>query len=192
MLAFILTVSDGNERSFLEELYNPHSGRMYNSAYLILGSRQDAEDALQDTFIKIHNNISRFTCLSEDDLVLLIIIYTRNTARDILRRRNTALKHRQDDYFDSDGEQIFEDIPDEETDTLGTVVRRETISETARAIDELPEAQRDVIVLKYRYGMLEREIAHALGISETAVSSRMLRAKDGLRKKLAHLAQQYD
>ena len=60
MLPFLMTVTDIEKRNALEQLYNTHSVRMYNSAYRILENRQDAEDALQDTFIKIYKNIDKF------------------------------------------------------------------------------------------------------------------------------------
>lgn len=181
MLPFILTVSDTDDRAFLEELFNVHSSRMYRAAMKILENKQDAEDAVQDTFIKIYGNIDKFRVISGDELILLIIIYTRNTARDILRRRNTALRHTVSDNLSEDKEAAVYDIPDNSSDPLEIVISRESIRETAKMIDELPEAQRDVIILRYRFEMSEREISAALGISETAVSSRILRAKEKLR-----------
>lgn len=184
MLPFILTIADQTKQSYLEELFNTHSGRMLNAANRILENKQDAEDALQDTFIKIYNNIDKFMSLSGDDLILLIIIYTRNTARDILRRRNTMLKHRTELAIDPEDGTTFADIADPAADVEQIVISRETVDTTRSYIDSLPEAQRDVIIMKYRLGMKEKEIAAALGISETAVSSRVLRAKDGLRKMM--------
>ena len=185
MLPFILTIADETEQSYLESLYNSYSGRMYNSAYKILESKQDAEDALQDTFIKIYNNINTFVSLSGDDLVLLIIIYTRNTARDILRKRKVRQKHTAEKIYDDNGEELYSDIEDTSENVEEIVIRNETIRETRDYIDSLPEPQRDVIIMKYRLGMKEKEIASALGISETAVSSRILRAKDGLRRLIS-------
>jgi len=184
MLPFILTITDQSKQSYLEELFNLHSGRMYNSAYRILENRQDAEDAIQDTFIKIYRNIEKFMALSGDDLILLIVIYTRNTARDILRRRNTEKKHTAEQAVDADGELIFTDIADPDADVEEIIINRETVAQTRSYIDALPEGQRDVILMKYRLGMKEKEIALALGISETAVSSRVLRAKKGLEKMM--------
>ena len=184
MLAFILTIEDTDKQKYLEDMFNTHSGRMLSAANRILENRSDAEDALQDTFIKIYNNIEKFMSLSGDDLILLIIIYTRNTARDLLRRRNTEKRHTQEKILDSDGEEIYTDIADESANVEEIVIRKETIERTADYIDSLPEAQRDVIIMKYRLGMREKEIASVLGISETAVSSRVLRAKDGLRRMM--------
>ena len=78
----------------------------------------------------------------------------------------------------------YKDIADESANVEEIVIRKETIERTADYIDSLPEAQRDVIIMKYRLGMREKEIASVLGISETAVSSRVLRAKDGLRRMM--------
>lgn len=187
MLPFILTIGDETKQSYLEELYNTHSRRMFGSAYKILENKQDAEDALQETFIKIYKNIEKFMSLSGDDLILLIIIYTRNTARDILRKRNTEKKHTAELPTDSEGEPLFTDIIDPCADVEEIVINKERIRKTASFIDSLPEPQRDVILMKYRLGMKEREIAQILGISETAVSSRILRAKEGLRRKIGSL-----
>ncbi|MBE6703800.1 MAG: sigma-70 family RNA polymerase sigma factor [Ruminococcaceae bacterium] len=184
MLPFILTIGDETKQKALEELYNTHSIRMYNSAYKILENKHDAEDALQDTFIKIYKNIDKFMSLSGDDLILLIIIYTRNTARDIRRRKITEKKHTSEGYYDDDGESVFADISDPDANVEEIVINKERIAETRSFIDSLPTAQRDVIIMKYRLGMREKEIAKALGISETAVSSRVLRAKDSLRKMM--------
>lgn len=181
MLPFILTISESEGRDYLEELFYEHSSRMYRAAMKILENRDDAEDAVQDTFVKIHNNISKFKSLSGDELILLIIVYTRNTARDILRRRNTVLRHSAESVYDDDKEEILCEIPDPYTDTLSIVIDRENVRRTAEMIDCLPQAQKDAIILKYRYGMREKEIATALCISETAVSSRILRAKEKLR-----------
>ena len=185
MLPFILTVTDVTEQNYLEQLYNTHSGRMYSAAYKILENRQDAEDALQDTFIKIYNNIDKFMTLEGDNLILLIVIYTRNTARDILRRRNTALRHTVDSVNDTEDGFVYTDIADPNAYVEEIVINRETVDRTRSFIDSLSEPQRDVIIMKYRLGMREKEIAQALGISETAVSSRVLRAKDSLRKLMS-------
>lgn len=186
MLQFVLNDNySPSDATFLETLFNQHSSRMYRAARKILENREDAEDAVQDTFVKIYANINKFREISGDELILLIIIYTRNTARDILRRRNTALRHSAPELINDEGEPVSADIPDPCGDTLDIVISRENIKRTAELIDSLPEAQRDVIILKYRFDMREKEIASALGISETAVSSRILRAKERLRKMLA-------
>ena len=184
MLPDLLTVTTDSEREFLEALYSDYGDKMYRAAYKILENRHDAEDTVQDTFIKICENIDRFLPLSGDELTLLIIVCVRNTARDLLRRRAVALRHTVDEPTDEDGDLIPHTIPDPDGDVLDKVVRDETVRETAALIDSLPEAQRDVIVLKYRYDMREKEIARLLGISETAVSSRIMRAKERIKKQL--------
>lgn len=189
MIPFILTltVQDGlsvSDKEFLEELFNKYSAKMYYTAKKILINKEDSEDALQDTFIKIYKNIEKFRALSGDDLILLIIVYTRNAARDIQRKKNVALNRTAQAVTNSDDEEIYTDFCDPNAFVEDIVINNERILQTANYIDSLPEKQRDVIIMKYRLNMKEREIAQVLGISETAVSSRVLRAKDGLRNIL--------
>lgn len=175
MLAFILAIPDEQTRTYLECLYNKHHLRMYHSAFRILDNKQDAEDALQETFIKIQKNIEDFERLSGDDLILMIIVYTKNTARDILRRRNVQLKHMSEEL-------LCESSADDNVEEI--VINRERIQIASRCIDSLPSSQKEVIIMRYRLGMSEKKISEISGISESAVSSRIFRAKESIRKMM--------
>ena len=178
MFLFISAIEDDSERHFMESLYHNHMSRMYNTANKILNDKNDAEDAVQESLIRIYKNIDKFISLPENELCLLICIYTKNEAKRILKRRSG----RRDVslvYGDDNDEY---DIADQSPDLDEIVIRQEICDNMVTYINELPEAQRHVVILKYRYNMVEREIAESIGITEVAVGARLLRAKNRLRK----------
>lgn len=188
---FILTmlaVIDPSNGDFFGELVETYSDKVFAIAYKTLAkygqeNRSDAEDIVQETFIKIFKNIKRFYDLEREEIIPLLVIYTRNTAIDFLRKR----KHKFREiplYLGEDEEERELEIADGNPLPDELVVRKELIEQCASCIDELPEEQRAVILLKYRYGYKDREIASVLGISESAVSSRLNRARETIRKKM--------
>ena len=187
-MIFLAMFTDPTEQEFFDALVREHSGRMFSVAYELLESRgrpnrEDAFDIVQDTFIKIYKNIARFYGLGREEIIPLIVIYTRNTAKDFLKRRSNRL-HLPLFYTNDDEEETELSLPDDAPLPDEVVIRRETVDRTAAAIDALPETQRHAVLLKYRYGYTDREIAKILCISETAVSSRLNRAREALKKLL--------
>jgi len=186
---FLFTmITDPADEVFFEALVREYSGRMLSIAYDLLESRgrpnrEDARDIVQDTFIKIFRNIERFYGLGREEIIPLIVIYTRNTAKDFIKRKSNRL-HLPLFFTDDEDEETELALPDDAPLPDEIVIRRETVDRTAAAIDALPETQRHAVLLKYRYGYTDREIAKILCISETAVSSRLNRARETLKKLL--------
>ncbi len=188
---FIFTVPippDPDYGAFFEALVEEHGSRMLAVAYDLLESRgrpnrEDARDIVQDTFIKVYKNIARFYDLDREEIIPLLVIYTRNTARDFVKRKSNRL-HLPLFFTDDEEEETELPIADDAPLPDEVVIRQETVDRTAAAIDALPESQRHAVLLKYRYGYTDREIAKILCISETAVSSRLNRAREALKKLL--------
>ncbi|MBQ7929945.1 MAG: RNA polymerase sigma factor [Clostridia bacterium] len=156
------------ERTTAAEIFELHQNMMYHTAFDVLRNREDAEDAVADALVKICRNLDRFTERDEKSRKLLVQICVRNTAIDFYRKRK-----REEAVFVPDP---MEDIPEEESgdqDDLGTM-------ETYLA--QLSEEHRAVLILKYVEEMKNTEIARLLGISQTTVGTRILRAKQRLRK----------
>ncbi|MBE6710896.1 MAG: sigma-70 family RNA polymerase sigma factor [Ruminococcaceae bacterium] len=151
------------------------NGTMYRAAYEILGNRADAEDAVMDAMCRIVRNEDKFAGLADCDIRALAAIYARRTAIDIYR------KNRRKPY-------PMDDLPEEMdfTDSPEAVVTAEDSAERLlRLIGQMPPSYRDVLLLRVRYGMSDREIAETLGIHGGTVRTRMSRARTWLEKKLA-------
>ncbi len=139
------------------------------SAYLA-GSSVEAEDILQETFLKAYRNINTFQ--NQSTLYTWLYSIARNLAIDEFRKRKHE-KMRSSTPVDE-----FELAYDNET----TDNKREEIQLLRKAIAELPELLRSIVVMKTIDGMTYPEISEITGVNEQTLKNRMFRA----RKELAH------
>jgi RNA polymerase sigma-70 factor (ECF subfamily) len=147
-----------------ERLYLDHRGKVYSTAYRMVGNRADAEDLTQDVFVKVYKKIKGF----RGDSAVSTWIYriTMNTCLDFLRknRRRQAVSIDQCPEPQSGSSKLMKLIE-------GTVAT-------------LPQGYRRVFVLHDIQGLKHSEIAEALGITEGASKSQLHRARAQLRQKL--------
>lgn len=188
ILLTLITTLDRINGDFLEELMLKYSDKLYSIAYSMLRewgkeSSEDAEDLVQETFLKVYMNIGRFNGLSEEDTIKLLVVYTKNTVKDYLKRAEHRYK-KLSLVYEEEGEEKIYDIPDTGPTPEEFVIKMETVKNTAGYIDRLTEEQRQVILLKYQYGYRNKEIAQVLCIPVTNVSSRLDRAKSALKKMM--------
>lgn len=177
----IIAALDPINGDLFDELFTQHKDRVYVIAKGYVKLREDAEDIVQDTFIKVYRNIGIFYDLSREEIIAWIVICTQNTAIDYLRKQKRRIKAVSINY-DDDGEEKEYDIPDVGPLPEEMIINKDLAKRLGEYIDLLPDSQRHVIIYKYYYHMKDKAIAKVLGISETAVSSRLNRAKDKLRK----------
>lgn len=187
-LLTLLTAIDPINGDFFENLVDEHSDKLFSVAYNTLSkygkaNREDAEDLVQETFIKVFRNIKRFYNLDREEIIGLLVIYTKYTVIDFLRKKQHKFKN-VPLQFDEDGEDLEIQIADPAPLPDEIVIQNDLIERCAACIDALPESQRAVIMLKYHYGYKDKEIAAVLGISESSVSSRLNRARYTLRKMM--------
>ncbi|MFZ5517453.1 MAG: RNA polymerase sigma factor [Candidatus Zhuqueibacterota bacterium] len=162
-------------------IFDQYQHLVYNISYRMTGNREDAEDATQDVFLRIHRSINRF----RGDAKLSSWVYriAVNTCLNRERRKKLASWVSLDFLMQEEPESqpLSEETPD----------RHMEISETERliqqAIQSLPARQKTAIVL-HRYENLSYEdIAGVMEISLSAVESLLHRAKENLSQKLLSL-----
>ena len=163
----LMCADDATAPRAFEIIYDRHSRPAYSLAYRILGSRGPAEDAVQEAFLTVWRNRSRY--LPERGSVrawLLAIVHARSI--DVLRRNAVHLK-RQTAVED------FKEPPDADAE----VIRREEANEVREALAELSAREQRVIVLAFFGGYTHREIAELLEEPLGTVKGRM---RHGLQK----------
>ena len=145
-------------------LFDTYADDAFRLAYTYLGSRPDAEDVVQDVFVKLIRSDITITKGKEKSYILTM---TANKCRDFLKSGNYVFQAPFDDAVE-----VGPDIEIDEEDT-----------EMYEAVSELPEKLRVAIHLHYYEGYSLNEIAKILDIAPSAVSMRLTRAKEILRKK---------
>ena len=174
------------DRQAFASFVDAYSGYIYRVALKILGNPQDAEEVLQNTFLKIFEKINTFESRSAFSTWVYRIAV--NEALMLLRRQKPAAEN-ETDSLDA-REQSLEELRPQlfvdwcclpEDSLLGNELR-EILD---RAIQQLPETLRLVFLLRDVEGLSVRETAQVLEISESAVKTRLLRARLKLRELLS-------
>jgi RNA polymerase sigma-70 factor (ECF subfamily) len=180
MLPIILAIKDDDDRLLVEKIYETYEKHMYMIAFGILHNQQDAEDAVNNAVIKIIDYLDNFIDISCEETKRLIVIYTRSVAFNMYRSKQRRLN-----LFPSmsDNESIENVFIDEGTSLQDMAINEETISIVRNAIEKLDVKYRDVVILKYYHNMGDTQIADIMGLSETAVSSRLTRARQLIKKE---------
>jgi RNA polymerase sigma-70 factor (ECF subfamily) len=160
----------GDLRAY-ERLYALHGARMKNLARNLLGNSSDAEDAVQDTFLKVQRGISSFRGQSSFATWTFRILI--NTCYDA---RRTRLRKKEMANNDS------EEAPRLEPRAPGAHPSLRMALE--RALAQLTRHQRDVFLLYEVEGFRHAEIGGMLGITETASKNTLFQAKKNLRQML--------
>lgn len=180
-LLFLLSALDPVNGDFFSELIEKHCDRLKGYVYSKVNNEQDSEDIVQDIFLKVYRYIDKFAGLADDDVKRLLITYAKSSVADFYRGNKKSVKT-VDGYYDDNGNEL--EVADSSLSPETLVVSEENCKMIAKFIENLPEAQRVVLILKYKFNHTDGETAKILGISEQAVSSRANRARNSLRKML--------
>lgn len=185
ILLIIQAIENDQERDAVARIFELYYKRMYKRAFDILNNSHDAEDAVQETFLRISSNVKDFMDTDSPETIALISIYTRNVALNMYNR-----KKKQNSLFDQ-----RKDISEMDLDLVATgedveeiVINKETVELVHKAINQLDDMYRDVILLKYFYHKRNIDIADILGIEGSQVNGRLFRAKKMLREILGEEA----
>lgn len=165
---------DGDVGAF-EELVTRHQAIAFRVAWLVVRDRGEAEDAVQDAFVKAYYALPRFRPGAPFRPWVLRIVANeaRNRGRSARRREGLAVRAA------AIGSQAS--VPSPEAAALGRVDAEVLLA----AIDRLPERDRMVVAYRYLFEMSEAETAEALDVAPGTVKSRLSRALVRLRTELA-------
>jgi RNA polymerase sigma-70 factor (ECF subfamily) len=167
----------GDDSAFLE-LWGTHSAQVFQSLYRILGNREDAEDALQDTCIKTYIHLSTFKGASKFSTWVTRIGI--NNAIMIVRKKRKYRESSLDGQHGNERESPWE-IPDNRVNIHRHYETHEALERLKVAINHLPPGLREVVVLQQTHDCSYKELASLAKLSVPAVKSRLLRARNALR-----------
>ena len=169
------------DRDAFAALVSAYEGKIYNLSLRYLGNREDAMDASQEVFLRVFRFLPGFQ--EESGFSTWIYRIGVNVCKDMLAKRakrgelSLELPDEEEDYRTAE-------VADSRYDPEAIVEQADLRESLAEAIGQLPQQQREMIVLRDIQGLSYEEIGQVLSLEAGTVKSRLSRARENLRKKL--------
>jgi len=179
-LESVIQRAQGHDAEALGDIYRLYARRVFGLCRHMLDSRESAEDATSEIFLKLQRSIESYDGSTPFHRWLLRV--TGNHCIDTLRSR----KRGRQVFGEGEAEVAVIEPASPELSPLGAVLSSEERTKVREAIARLPENYRMPLFLRY-YGELSYdEIAQQLGLKRDYVAALLFRAKQDLRRKLGH------
>lgn len=166
-VSLIRRSQSGDQKAFAA-LFHQYKNLVYKTAYLMLDSTQEAEDALQEVFVQVHRNIKRYDATKGSFTTWLHKV----TVNHCLNRRRK--------------QRVWQWLGVESTITMSTPSPEERLADESvrQALRQLSDKLRSIVVLRYYHDLSYLEIAEILNIPMGTVKSRLNQALHDLRQRL--------
>ena len=178
----IFNIESEADQNFIVNLHVEYYGLMYKKAYEYVKNKYDAEDIVQQSYIKLIEQISTLKTLKRHTLAAYIVNTVRNISLNFIKTRNRDNNKRiyNDDYDDKN---IIDSIEDEETPEKIFLADYDN-EEIYNAINELNPKYKEILEYKYFENMSDKEIAQIMNITPDNVRKCLQRARAALKKIL--------
>jgi RNA polymerase sigma-70 factor (ECF subfamily) len=180
-LALVESAKAGDVAAF-EELIRRYDRNVFRIAQHITQNREDAEDVVQDAFIKAYSNLKQFQ--GQSKFYTWLVRIAVNEALMKLRRRRPERTVSLDEEVKTEDDSVPREVADWSPNPEQQYSQAELREILDRTIHGLPPSFRTVFVLRDVEGLSTEETAEALDLSVPAVKSRLLRARLQLRERL--------
>jgi RNA polymerase sigma-70 factor (ECF subfamily) len=175
-----------NDEAAFHEVIERYKNKVYNYIFRMMGNSDDAEDLTQEVFIRLYTSIDSFR--SQSSLSTWLFRIASNLCVDYFRRskKRRAEAYSLDEPIGHPGEEgTTPEVPDATFEPLRLLENQELGVQLQRALEQLPEKLRAVIVLHDIEDLPYEEIAQIVGCPLGTVKSRLFNARLQLRQKLA-------
>ncbi|MFQ3648498.1 MAG: sigma-70 family RNA polymerase sigma factor [Anaerolineae bacterium] len=183
LLGWVDAARRGDQEAFAEIVYS-FTDAVYNLCYRMLGDAPEAEDATQEAFIRAYNHLGSYDPQRSFKTWLLSI--ASNHCIDRIRKRRMTVVSLDEPLPSGSALEIASGDPLPED----VMLRRERSAMIQRMLDELAPEYRAAVVLRYWYDYSYSEIAVALNTTESAIKSRLFRARQMLAEQYGHIGEQ--
>ncbi|MBR2425438.1 MAG: sigma-70 family RNA polymerase sigma factor [Lentisphaeria bacterium] len=185
-------IRDGNTGAF-DDMVIAYSPKLIQVAYGLLGNRQDAEEVVQDAFVRAYNALADFR--GDSSLETWLHRITVNLARNKYhwnKRRGDGVNISLSEPQETDRQEADVDLPDSRLQPGQQLETEEMNANILKAIHYLPEKMRETIVLRHLDDLPYEKIAELLDCRVGTVKSRLARGRELLRNYLAALEEGKD
>ena len=178
----LVRAAKAGDMSAFEQLVKRYDRNIFRIAQHITQNREDAEDVVQDAFLKSYQNLNRFQEQSKFYTWLVRIAVNESLMK--LRKRRTAKTVSLDEDVKTEEDSVPREVADWAPNPEQLYNQSELQEILGKTIQGLPSSFRTVFVLRDVEGLSTEETAEALDLSVPAVKSRLLRARLQLRDRL--------
>lgn len=168
----------GNEAA-LEVLINRHKDKVFTAIYMFVQDTYLAEDIFQDTYIKVIKTLRKGKYREEGKFLPWVLRIANNLCIDHFRKTKRNPKVTTSDGFD-----IFKVLKFEEDNAEQALIKSQTHNKVRTLVENLPEEQREVVMLRHYAGMSFKEIAELTDVSINTALGRMRYALINMRKMI--------
>lgn len=163
----------------LSVLIKRHKTKIYNFIYSKIGDEVLTEDVFQDTFIKVINTLKQKKYNEEGKFLSWVMRIAHNLVIDHFRKENRMPKYDNSSEFD-----IFLLIKDEELNIEKKLIKSQIETDVKFLIEELPDEQKEVLMMRHYKDLSFKEIAENTGVSINTALGRMRYALINLKKMI--------
>ena len=178
MLSIIFSSVEMNsdEKNKFETIYNNYKNILFYQALNIIKNENDAEDILQEAFIKIAKNIKSINYTNGKEPLSFLIVITKNTAYDFLRKSSKIIEIPLDETEDAIDEKALSSL-------VGNIEYKEIVS----SIANIPNPYNEVLYLHYVKDYSVKQIASLLNKKTSTIKMQLVRGKRILVDKLSEV-----
>jgi RNA polymerase sigma-70 factor (ECF subfamily) len=159
------------EQNVLDQV-KPYKDKVYRFAFNLVGNTMDAEDILQELFIKIWHKKDQFNDIENKEAWCMTV--TRNMCIDKLRAKKKAASDISE----------HQNISDQGPTPDKSLEQKDSLNRVMKILEELPASQREIIHLRDVEGYTYKEIAEMTELTEDQVKVNLFRARQKLKEKL--------
>lgn len=168
------------DRDAFRALVDRHSRSIFRLAYRMTGNEHDAEEVVQETFLRAYRRLGKFESRANFGTWLYRIGI--NCALDLMRSRQRHEEHREPD--DAEGNPAVQRLASDAPAPDRVAISGEVGATVEKAMRELSETERSAFVLRHFEGLSIEEIGQALGLRTSATKNSIFRAVQKLRRAL--------
>ncbi|MFD2034372.1 RNA polymerase sigma factor [Belliella marina] len=183
----LITQYRGGSEAAFEVLVEKYQSRVYTTIYLIVKDQGVAEDLLQDVFVKVVQTLNSDKYNEEGKFQPWLMRIAHNLAIDYFRKSK-----RYPTIIMEDGGNLFNTLKFAEETVEDLRIKEDTLELVRKLIDELPDTQKQVLIMRHYMDLSFQEIAEQTGVSINTALGRMRYALINMRKKMKQLNIAYD
>ena len=176
---------NGNEAAF-NQLVDRYQSKVFTTLFLIVKDQDVAEDLLQDVFVKVIHTLNSDKYNEEGKFQPWLLRIAHNLAIDQFRKAK-----RYPTILLEDGSNLLNSLKFASASSEQQQIKEETLVWVRNLIDELPEAQKEVVIMRHYLDLSFQEIAEQTGVSINTALGRMRYALNHIRKKMKQQTSAY-